>query len=253
MPNTDTYEGMVAETITIPGPNGDPIHVYYARPIGGGPFPGVVWLHHFPGWDEWSKEVSRKLAYHGYATMAPDLYCRVDHAEPEDVAVKVRANGGVPDAQVVGDAAACRDFLRGQVYSNGKVGVVGTCSCGRHAVLAASRAPGYNAVIDLWGGGVVAKPEDATEMRPVAPVEYSKDLDCPLLGLFGNDDRAPTPEQVDIHEAELKKHGKTYEFHRYDGAGHGFFYYDRPQAYRAEQAVDGWKKVFDFFGRNLES
>ncbi|MFC7540287.1 dienelactone hydrolase family protein [Siccirubricoccus deserti] len=44
----------------------------------------------------------------------------------------------------------------------------------------------------------------------------------PLLGLFGNDDRAPSPEQVDQHEAELKKHGKNYEFHRYDGAGHGF-------------------------------
>lgn len=248
---TDLYEGIIAETITIAGHNGDPIHVYYARPLGAGPFPGVVWLHHFPGWDEWSKEVSRKLAYHGYETMAPDLYCRVDHGLPEDVAVKVRANGGIPDPQVVGDSAACRDFLRTQANSNGKIGVVGTCSGGRHAVLAASCAPGYNAVIDLWGGGVFARPEDATAMRPVAPIEYTKDLDCPILGLFGNDDKAPPPDQVDMHEAELKKHGKTYEFHRYDGAGHGFFYYDRPQAYRAEQAVDGWKKVFDFFGRNL--
>ena len=71
-----------------------------------------------------------------------------------------------------------------------------------------------------------------------------------MLGLFGNEDRAPTPEQVDQHEAELKKHGKKYEFHRYDGAGHGFFYYDRP-AYRIEQAVDGWKKVFAFLEKHL--
>ena len=48
----------------------------------------------------------------------------------------------------------------------------------------------------------------------------------------------------------LKKHGKQYEFHRYDGAGHGFFYYDRP-AYRQEQAMDGWKKVFAFCERTL--
>ena len=34
----------------------------------------------------------------------------------------------------------------------------------------------------------------------------------------------------------------------YEGAGHGFFYYDRG-AYRQEQAVDGWNKMFDFFGR----
>ena len=61
---------------------------------------------------------------------------------------------------------------------------------------------------------------------------------------------APTPEQVDQHEAELKKHGKQYEFHRYDGAGHGFFYYDRA-AYRQAQAVDGWQKVFAFLEKYL--
>ncbi len=250
---TDQYEGMTAETITIPGHNGDRIHVYYARPLGPGPFPGIVWIHHFPGWDEWSQETARQLAYLGYAAVAPDLYCREGHGAPEDMAAKVRANGGVPDAQVVGDAAACRDFLRSQANANGKVGVIGTCSGGRHSVLAASCAPGFDAVVDLWGGGVVMRQEDLTPMRPVSPVDYTKDLDCPILGLFGNDDRAPTPEQVDIHEAELKKRGKKYEFHRYDGAGHGFFYYDRPQAYRAEQAVDGWRKVLDFFQRNLGS
>ena len=76
----------------------------------------------------------------------------------------------------------------------------------------------------------------------MAPIDYTKDLSCPMIGIFGNDDKSPSPEQVNQHEAELKKHGKNYEFHRYDGAGHGFFYYDRP-AYRQEQAVDGWKKV----------
>ena len=85
---------------------------------------------------------------------------------------------------------------------------------------------------------------------PVAPIDMTKDLSCPLLGLFGNDDRAPSPEQVNQHEAELKKHGKSYEFHRYDGAGHGFFYWHRP-LYRPEQAMDGWSKVFAFFGKHL--
>ena len=49
---------------------------------------------------------------------------------------------------------------------------------------------------------------------------------------------------------ELKKHGKTYEFHRYDGAGHGFNYWHRP-LYRPEQAMDAWGKVFAFFGKHL--
>ena len=107
-----------------------------------------------------------------------------------------------------------------------------------------------NAAVELWGGRVVMSKEELNPKQPVAPIEFTKDLSCPLLGLFGNDDRSPTPVQVDQHEAELKKHGKNYEFHRYDGAGHGFFYYDRPM-YRIEQALDGWQKVFAFFGKHL--
>jgi len=70
------------------------------------------------------------------------------------------------------------------------------------------------------------------------------------LGLFGDEDTSPSPEQVNLHEAELKKHGKKYEFHRYPNAGHGFFYYHRPN-YRQAQAVDGWEKVFAFLEKNL--
>ena len=91
---------------------------------------------------------------------------------------------------------------------------------------------------------------DLTTQQPVAPIDYTKNLSCPLLGLFGLEDQAPSPEQVDQHEAALKAHGKEYEFYRYENAGHGFFYYDRPP-YRQEQAVDGWVKVFEFFGKHL--
>jgi carboxymethylenebutenolidase len=248
---TDDYEGLHAETVTIAGHGGDPVHSYWARPTGPGPFPGIVLLHHMPGWDEWSKEVARKFAYHGLAALSPDLYCRVGHGSPDDVAAKARAEGGVPDDQAVGDAAGAATFLLSQPTSNGKVAVFGTCSGGRHAYLAATRSQAFDACLDLWGGNVVMSHADLTEKRPVAPIDYTADLSCPLLGLFGNEDQGPTPEQVDRHEEELKRFGKDYEFHRYDGAGHGFFYYFRPSAYRAEQAVDGWEKVFDFLGRHV--
>jgi len=52
---TDQYEGMLAETVVIPGANGDPVHAYFARPLGPGPFPSVVLIHHMPGWDTWYK------------------------------------------------------------------------------------------------------------------------------------------------------------------------------------------------------
>ena len=73
---------------------------------------------------------------------------------------------------------------------------------------------------------------------------------APLIGIFGNDDQRPSPAHVNRTEETLKALGKSYEFHRYDGAGHGFFAAERP-AYRAEQATDGWKKVYDFLDRTI--
>jgi carboxymethylenebutenolidase len=48
---TDAFEGLLAETIAVTGYDGDPIHAYHARPLGPGPFPGVVLFHYRPGWD----------------------------------------------------------------------------------------------------------------------------------------------------------------------------------------------------------
>ena len=87
-------------------------------------------------------------------------------------------------------------------------------------------------------------------MQPI--LHLAPKLSAPLLGLFGNEDQHPSPEQVDQHEAELHRLDKDYEFHRYDGATHGFFYYQAPM-YRPEAAMDGWEKIFDFFGRHLQA
>ena len=86
--------------------------------------------------------------------------------------------------------------------------------------------------------------------RPVAPIDLTEKMTCPLIGIFGNDDQNPNKDQVNRTESLLKKLGKKYEFHRYDGAGHGFFYWHRP-LYRIDQAMDGWNKIWAFFGKHL--
>jgi dienelactone hydrolase len=79
---------------------------------------------------------------------------------------------------------------------------------------------------------------------------FTKDLQCPLLGLFGVEDTRPSPDDTVKTKAELDRYGKTYEFHTYDNAGHAFFAVDRPN-YRQHAAVDGWKKVFAWFEKYL--
>ena len=245
-----TYRDITCEVVKFTGHNGEQGEAYYTRPAGPGPFPGVVLIHHVPGWNEFCIEAARKLAHHGFATICNNLYFRMGDGDPDDIGARARAEGGVSDEQMLGDVAGAMAFLRAQSNANGKVGIIGFCSGGRQTYLSACRLPDVNAAVDCWGGRVMADPAALTAKQPVAPIDYSKDLNCPLLGLFGNDDKEPSPDQVNKTEAILKDLGKTFEFHRYDGAGHAFFDWSRP-SYRPEQAMDGWKKVLDFFHHNL--
>ena len=103
---------------------------------------------------------------------------------------------------------------------------------------------------DYYGGDVVALPEQLTPRQPVAPIDYTNDLLCPLLGLFGKEDNRPSPVDVAKMEEELKKYGKTYEFHSYENTGHAFFSVDSDR-YRPEAAVDGWNQIFKWFEKFL--
>lgn len=244
------YDGMMAESIRIHGHGGDQIEAYFARPLGPGPYPGVVVIHHMPGYDAATKEITRTFAANGYAAICPNLHYReAPGASPDDAAAAVRAAGGVPDERCVGDVAGAAAHLRSLTYANGRVGVIGYCSGGRQTYVVACKLP-LEAAVDCYGGRVVASPEELTPRQPVAPLDLTPELGCPLLGLFGAEDRSPAPEHVARIEEELKRHGKTYEFHVYDGAGHAFFSVDRP-SYRGQAATDGWRRVWDWFGRHL--
>ncbi|MEV4314240.1 dienelactone hydrolase family protein [Actinocrispum sp. NPDC049592] len=241
-----------AETVTMTGHGGDEVEAYLARPLDGGPRGSVVVIHHMPGYDAATKEMVRRFAVHGYAALCPNLYTReAPGASPDDAAAFVRANGGVPDERVVGDVEGAANYLKALEGANGKVGVIGHCSGGRHTFLAACSLQ-VDAAVDCYGAFIVEEPPPGIppSMQPI--LHLAPQLSCPLLGLFGADDKYPGPEQVALLAAELDKAGKTHEFHSYEGAGHAFFAVDRP-AYRPEAAVDGWAKIFDFFGRHLSN
>jgi carboxymethylenebutenolidase len=247
---TDAVSGMSVRVERIQGGGGDQISVYVAQPEGTGPFPGVLMVPHLGGWDEIYREYARRFADHGFIAVVPNIYERYGHGTPDDVAARARGDGGLADASVIADAEATMLWLKSQPVSNGKVGITGFCSGGRHAVLVASSVQGFGAVADCWGGRVVMTPDQLNEKTPVAPIDLTPNLNAPIIGLFGNDDMGPSPDQVNQHEAALKEYGKTYQFHRYDGAGHGFFYY-QGMSYRPQAAIDGWNKVEDWFKQYL--
>jgi carboxymethylenebutenolidase len=244
------YDATFAESITITGHGGHTIEAYSARPLDGAPRGGVVVIHHMPGYDIQTKEIARNFAAHGYNAVVPNLYWReAPGASSDDAAATARAQGGVPDDRLVGDVAGGMAYLKDLSNSNGKVGTIGYCSGGRQSFLAAVSLQ-LDAAVDCYGAFVTGEAREGTTMVPI--VDKTPTLSCPLLGLFGNDDQYPSPAQVDELEEALKANGKTYEFHRYDGAGHAFFAVNRP-SYRPEAATDGWEKIFAFYGKYLSA
>ncbi|WP_396452971.1 dienelactone hydrolase family protein [Actinomadura sp.] len=245
-------DAMWAGTVTITGHEDAELEAYLARPLSDAPRGGVVLIHHLPGYDPGTKEFARTFAAHGYAAVVPNLYSREGAGvSPDDQAAAVRAKGGVPDEQLVGDVAGAAAYLNSLEHANGKIGVIGHCSGGRQAFLAACELD-IDAAVDCYGAFVVNAPPADSPLNARPVLSKAPNLSCPLLGLFGEDDKFPAPDEVAALDAELTRLGKEHEFHIYPGAGHAFFAVERP-AFRPAAAKDGWAKIFAFFGRHLSA
>jgi carboxymethylenebutenolidase len=245
-------DSLSAAPIHLAGFGGDEIEAYLARPDGAATRGGVVVIHHMPGYDRATKEIVRRFAELGYDAICPNLHYReAPGASPDDAAAASRAQGGVPDERLVGDVGAATAYLRSLPTSNGRVGVIGYCSGGRQSVLAACHLD-LDAAVDCYGAFVTGVPPEGGQLRVTNLVDQLPQLRAPLLGLFGAQDRSPSPEHVAELDEILTASGKPHEFHTYDEAGHGFFAVDRP-AYRPAAAVDGWERIAEFFATHLST
>ncbi|MBD3646418.1 MAG: dienelactone hydrolase family protein [Pseudomonadales bacterium] len=86
-----------------------------------------------------------------------------------------------------------------------------------------------------------------------APIELASNIKCPVIGFFGNDDKNPSPQDVDDYSKALEKAGVTHEFYRYDDAGHAFQNFPSPERYNEEASEDAWERVLDFMRKELQA
>ena len=82
-----TAGDLIARTVEFAGHGGDTVEAYLALPLDDEPAGGVVVIHHMPGWDDATKEITRRFAAHGFLAVCPNLYCReAPGAAPDDAA-----------------------------------------------------------------------------------------------------------------------------------------------------------------------
>jgi carboxymethylenebutenolidase len=217
--------------------------VHLSEPKGAGPHPAMVVCFHRPGIDAFTRTVTARLAANGYVAAAPNFYHRRPKGEDSAEARKYQT-----DVDLIADIGATLSALKklGSVHAD-RVGIIGHCMGGRVAVLGAASFPEIRACGDFWGGSVG---EARGEGRP-SPLALVKNIKCPVLGIFGNDDTNPSPAHVKELAAALDAAGVPREFHAYDGAGHAFQAFVGPERYREEQSEDAWVKLFAFLKKNL--
>jgi carboxymethylenebutenolidase len=243
-------ENLRTEMVIVTGHGADEVAAYVAVPLDDGPHPGVVVIHHMPGFDAATKEITRRFAAHGYMAVCPNLHFRDGpEASPDDAAAACRAAGGLPDERVVGDVHGAAEYIRAMAAWNGKIGVIGHCSGGRHAVLAACDLS-FDAAVDCYGAAVLHPPPADWTMRMGSLADRLPELSAPLLGLFGAEDTNPAPSEVEELRSLLVGHGKAVDFHVFDGAGHAFFASDR-ESYRPSVANEGWRLIWRFLDERL--
>jgi len=239
-----------ADTITFPGGGGGEIEGYLALPTDVEHHGSIVVIHHLPGYDEATKEITRRFAANGYAALMPNLYSReAPGASSDDAAATVRAMGGVPDDRLVLDVAAAMTYLKELPTSNGKVASIGFCSGGRQSFLAGCQLP-LDGVIVCYGGFITIDTPPDIPLNFKAVIDQVDGLSAPVLAFFGADDQFPSPEQMQTFEEALTKAGKEFTVRAFEGAGHAFFAPDRP-SYRPDAATEGWRDIFTFLARTI--
>lgn len=229
----------------------DMIPAYEARPKGPGKYPVILVISEIWGVHEHIRDVARRFAKEGFYAIAPELFHReggVGHLTDIQAILKIVLN--VPRRQLLQDLSAAAAYARGQAWARAdRVGVTGFCWGGSTAIQYAAHDKTLAAAV-CWYGPPARPYRD--EPQPVTGFDVAKEIACPFLGLFGEEDTNPSPADVRKFEALLRQHNPNVEIVIYPGAGHAFHADYRP-SYRPAAAKDAWGRCVGWFSRYLRA
>ena len=217
--------------------------LYTSVPESGGPVPGVVVVHGQSGLENFIKDTTHMMALQGYVAVAPNLYHR-DGPDCKDDNLTRKAR--LRDPSIIRDIEGAIGFLKNHPRVNGaRLGIVGFCMGGRLVYLMSAASKDLKAGVMFYG---------SSTMEPYgtgpSPFDRTREINCPIQGHFGADDKNPSPDDMHKLDAELSKFGKDHEFHSYAGAAHAFANAGSSN-YRPHAAALSWPKAMEFFSRHL--
>ena len=200
------------EVVDVRMASGGPVKTWIVYPERKDKAGVVIVIHEIFGLSDWIRGVADQLAREGFIAVAPDLISGhgpggggTDSAGSRDDVVKLIRE--LTPEEVTTRLNAIREWAIKLPAANGKSATIGFCWGGGKSFSYAASQPGLNAAVVYYG--------TAPEAADLAKIK------APVLGLYGGDD-ARVAATIPPAEAEMKKLGKSYEPHLYEGAGHGF-------------------------------
>ena len=219
----------------------DSIRAWVVYPERSTPAPVVLVVHEIFGLTNWIRAVADQLAADGFIAIAPDLMTASDL--PVDSAgdpVREQATATIrtlDPADYQPQLVAIGEWGMALPAASDSYGIVGFCWGGsasfRHAVESAS----VDAAVVYYG----SSPASDLLARVSAPV----------LGLYAGDDQRVNAT-VPPADSAMKQLGKAYDYHMFDGSGHGFLrQQDGRDGANMAATRQAWPLTIEFFRKHL--
>jgi carboxymethylenebutenolidase len=207
---------------------------YLALPDAPGPHPGVVVIHEAYGLNENIKDITGRLADHGYAALAVDLFSGRNKTICMARYMSGMLGGSVNRFGIADLKQALTHLASLPEVDPERIGAIGFCMGGAFAIAWACTDDRLKAIAPFYG----ANP------RPLDAIERA----CPVVGSYPEKDFTASAGRM-LGEA-LERHSIVHDIKIYPGAGHSFFN-DRSRAHHKASADDSWTRVLQFFGEHL--
>ena len=223
---------------------GGGINAVRTLPKAKGKRPAVIILHERYGIDQHTKDLTVKLAQAGFVGLGPDLFHRFTGDRKAVLRGEQRVD--LTDDGALEDLNAAVEYLKNlKEVDPDRIGIIGVCQTGRQPVLLAARRKDITAAVVLYGA-IGGREWQGNELRPTPIEDLIAQVNCPMLGIFGEADHIISIDDVVRFRNCLEKAKKNCHVRIYAGAPHGWLNDTMPGRYRKEAAKDAWNLIISF-------
>ncbi len=215
----------------------DTVSAYLAVPDSKGKFPALILVHEWWGLTTWMKSNADEFAKKGYVALAIDLYHGKVTSDPK---VAGELAQGLSKDRAITDLKSAYEYLNNlPEVNNKKIGSIGWCFGGGYSFQAALNLPHLKSCVVNYGSLSSDK-------------NIIKNIHCPILCVFGNEDKVFPPSTVNAFDKAAKAAGLKVDVKFYPGVGHAFMNPDNKTGYKKETAEKAWKDIYAFLDKTLK-